>query len=60
MTDYFDFRHAAFARPPRLAVAPSLGPGLERCRARGLTPPLPGEAPASETEVGRLLAAHWR
>jgi phospholipase C len=60
MTDYFDFRHAAFAKPPRLAAAPSLGPGLARCNAQGLSPPLPPGAHAAETDVGRLLRAHFR
>ena len=41
MTDYFDFHHPAFAHPPKLALAPSLGQGLARCRAHGLNPPLP-------------------
>ncbi len=63
MTDYFDFRRPAFARPPRLAAAPSLSPGLARCTAQGLAPPLPGSPPtastAEGTEVGRLLAAHF-
>ncbi len=63
MTDYFDFRRPAFARPPRLAAAPSLSPGLARCTAQGLTPPLPGSSQtastAEGTEVGRLLAAHF-
>ena len=40
MTDYFNFKHAAFANPPRLAAAPSLGPGLAACHAVGLNPPL--------------------
>jgi phospholipase C len=40
MTDYFNFKHAAFAKPPRLAAAPALGPGLARCHAAGLSPPL--------------------
>jgi phospholipase C len=40
MTDYFNFKHAAFAKPPRLAAAPALGPGLARCHAAGLNPPL--------------------
>ena len=42
MTDYFDFRRAAFATPPPLAAAPSLGPGLAACHAAGLNPPLVG------------------
>ena len=42
MTDYFDFRHAAFAKPPKLAGAPGLAHGLAQCRAVGLdNPPLP-------------------
>jgi phospholipase C len=41
MLDYFDFTRAAFATPPALAAAPSLGPGLAACQALGLTPPLP-------------------
>jgi phospholipase C len=41
MTDYFDFSHPAFAKPPPLAAAPSLGPGLAKCHAAGLNPPLP-------------------
>ena len=42
MTDYFNFRRAAFAKPPKLAPAPKLGPGLARCHAAGLNPPLSG------------------
>ena len=42
MIDYFNFRHAAFATPPKLAAAPSLGPGLAKCHAAGLNPPLSG------------------
>jgi hypothetical protein len=60
MTDYFDFRHTTFARPPRLAAPPSLEPGLESCRAQGLNPPLPSGSHPAETEVGRLLARHFR
>jgi phospholipase C len=41
MTDYFDLRKPAFARPPALAVAPALAPGLAACHAQGLNPPLP-------------------
>jgi phospholipase C len=41
MTDYFDFKHAAFKKPPRLAAAPGLKKGLAECTAAGLTPPLP-------------------
>jgi phospholipase C len=42
MTDYFNFRHPAFATPPKLAPAPKLGPGLARCHDAGLNPPLTG------------------
>jgi phospholipase C len=41
MTDYFDFRKPAFAKPPALAGAPALAPGLVACHAQGLNPPLP-------------------
>jgi len=41
MLDYFDFSRPAFARPPKLAAAPALGPGLKACRRQGLHPPLP-------------------
>ena len=41
MTDYFDFRRPTFVKPPKLAAAPPLGPGLARCHAQGLNPPLP-------------------
>jgi phospholipase C len=41
MTDYFDFSKPAFAKPPPLAAAPSLNPGLANCKAQGLNPPLP-------------------
>ncbi len=41
MTDYFDFRKPAFADPPRLKPAPGLAPGLAKCHAQGLNPPLP-------------------
>ncbi|HUO73431.1 MAG TPA: alkaline phosphatase family protein [Solirubrobacteraceae bacterium] len=51
MTDYFDFSDKpAFAKPPRLAAAPSLAPGLAKCHAHGLTPPLPN-TPASASDV---------
>jgi phospholipase C len=46
MTDYFNFRHAAFVTPPRLAVAPPLAPGLAKCHAAGLNPPLPVGTPS--------------
>ena len=44
MTDYFDFRKPAFAKPPALAAAPALAPGLAECHAHGLNPPLSGRA----------------
>ena len=58
MTDYFDFRRPAFATPPRLAGAPSLAPGLAKCHAAGLNPPLPGatKPAAADSDVARLLA----
>ena len=56
MTDYFDFSKAAFAKPPALAAAPSLGPGLVKCHAAGLNPPLPGPAHPSLTPIQRQLA----
>ena len=55
MTDYFDFRHAAFAKPPRLAAAPPLAPAWRECRRAGLTPPLV-PVPGAETDVARYLA----
>jgi phospholipase C len=58
MTDYFNFHHAAFARPPSLAAAPPLGPGLVQCHAQGLNPPLPqgSAADAHADDVARYLA----
>jgi phospholipase C len=56
MTDYFDFKHAAFAKPPRLDAAPRLGPGLRKCHAAGLNPPLPGTAAADSSLISRQLA----
>jgi phospholipase C len=41
MTDYFDFRKPAFAKPPKLAGAPGLAHGLAACHAQGRNPPLP-------------------
>jgi phospholipase C len=41
MTDYFDFSKPAFEKPPALAKAPALAPGLAACHAQGLNPPLP-------------------
>jgi phospholipase C len=43
MTDYFDFHHAAFLKPPKLAAAPTLKRGLAECSSAGLKPPLPGD-----------------
>jgi phospholipase C len=39
LTDYFDFRRPAFAKPPKLAPPPAMAPGLAQCQAAGLTPP---------------------
>jgi phospholipase C len=41
MTDYFDFSRPAFAKPPPLAAALPLAPGLRECHAHGENPPLP-------------------
>ncbi len=66
MTDYFDFSgKPAFAKPPRLAAAPSLAPGLVKCHAQGLTPPLqPGRAACAyrrraTTERSLAAAGAW-
>ncbi len=40
MTDYFDF-DSRVPGPPRLHPAPPLAPGLVKCHAAGLNPPLP-------------------
>ncbi|HWE59326.1 MAG TPA: alkaline phosphatase family protein [Solirubrobacteraceae bacterium] len=40
MTDYFDFRRPAFAKPPKLAAPPAMAPGLAECERAGLTPPV--------------------
>jgi phospholipase C len=56
MTDYFDFTGTpAFAKPPRLAAAPPLGPGLAKCHAQGLNPPLAADRAAADTDVSRFL-----
>ena len=52
MTDYFDFkRKPAFLKPPHLAAAPRIGPGLDGCHAIGLHPPgepgVPVSSPSS-------------
>ncbi len=59
MLDYFDFaRRPAFARPPHLAAAPPLGPGLAKCKAAGLNPPLPpGVTDAGDVVRGLRWAA---
>jgi phospholipase C len=54
MTDYFNFTAPAFAKPPRLAAAPGLGPGLAKCHAQGLNPPLPS-GPNGASDVARYL-----
>jgi phospholipase C len=54
MTDYFDFRKPAFLKPPRLARAPGLGPGLAKCHEFGFNPPLPGQ-PSTGTAFSRSL-----
>ena len=41
MTDYFDFSHTPFLRPPGLAGPPPIGPGLAACHAAGENPPIP-------------------
>jgi phospholipase C len=40
MTNYFNFHKPHFLEPPKLAKAPKLGPGLAKCHAAGLSPPL--------------------
>ncbi len=62
MTDYFNFKHAAFAKPPHLANGPALGPGIAKCHAHGYNPPLPpGVGSASDrSQVGRLLEKEFR
>jgi phospholipase C len=53
MIDYFDFSHPVFAKPPRLAAAPPLAPGLAKCHAAGLNPPLP--ATPAESDMSPFL-----
>jgi phospholipase C len=53
MTDYFDFRHAAFAEPPPMAAAPGLGRGLAECHADGENPPLPTTKNDGARDAGR-------
>ena len=58
MTDYLDLRHKpAFAKPPNLAAAPPLGPGLAKCKAAGLNPPLPPGTAANDVVSGLERAA---
>jgi phospholipase C len=63
MLDYFDFRSPAFLRPPPLAGAPPIEPGLRRCLDAGMHPPLPpgtplpsggaASAPASSSTIAK-------
>jgi phospholipase C len=59
MTDYFDFKHAAFMKPPALKHAPGLAAGLQQCHAAGLNPPLP-TAPNTASDISRSLASAAR
>ncbi|HWE31939.1 MAG TPA: alkaline phosphatase family protein [Solirubrobacteraceae bacterium] len=59
MTDYFDFKHAAFMKPPALKRAPGLAAGLRQCHAAGLNPPLP-TAPNTASDISRSLAGAVR
>jgi hypothetical protein len=56
MTDYFDFRHPAFAQPPKLHNAPGLSAGLAKCKAAGFNPPLPGSSGSGPSALSRSLA----
>jgi phospholipase C len=56
MTDYFDFRHAAFAQPPKLHQGPGLTAGLAKCKAAGFNPPLPGPSGSGSSALSRSLA----
>ncbi len=49
LTDYFDFKHAAFLHPPKLAKPALLSPGLKQCTAEGLHPPLPNDGGKNDT-----------
>jgi phospholipase C len=60
MTDYFDFRRAAFRTPPKIAAAPPLGPGLAECRKEGFNPPLPGNPNGAADERAALAALRGR
>ncbi len=55
MTDYFNFRHAAFAQPPHVAGPPPLAPGLKLCARHGLAPPLT-PLPGTQSDVAHYLA----
>ncbi len=57
MLDYFDFSRPSFAKPPPLAPAPPLGPGIAACHAQGINPPLPTSPTEGATPAGG--AAHW-
>jgi phospholipase C len=59
MIDYFDFHRAAFEKPPRLASAPPLAPGLARCKAAGQNPPLPPGV-SERADVARYLLQFQR
>jgi phospholipase C len=56
MTDYFDFRRPAFRRPPHLAAAPPIAPGLANCRAHGQNPPVLAAAAGSAAAAASLRA----
>jgi phospholipase C len=60
MTDYFNFRKPSFREPPKIASAPSLGPGLEACKKAGLNPPLPGQPNADASRADALDALRAR
>jgi phospholipase C len=60
MTDYFDFKHAAYAKPPHLAKGPALGPGVAKCHAQGYNPPLPPGVASDHSQVARLLENEFR
>jgi phospholipase C len=60
MTDYFDFRQAAFPHPSRIAAAPALAPGLALCSEHGLNPPLPGKSTAAASRASTHSALRAR
>jgi phospholipase C len=55
MTDYFDFRHPAFAEPPHLHAKPGLAHGLAECHRAGLHPPITPQ-PGTESDISRALS----